>query len=137
MIVNLQHGWAMIRIGNFTERASYLTDVPNDCLDAFIFARENGFPATVHFDAEGYEYYLVASYFDSYIIMEKDDTEIYRISLGLVELGEELISDIESNIDKWANWLFYNEYNEDELKKNKRRLEQKLWKLRQLLGLKG
>ncbi len=134
MLINPRHGWASVIIGNFNERASYLTDIPNECLDAFIYARENGVPAVVYFDAEGYNYHLVASYFESFIIIEKDKPETHHFDLSLIDLADELISDIEQNIDEWADWQSYNQYDDEELKKNKRKLEQKVWKLKQLLG---
>ena len=48
-------------VENFSERASYLTDVPNDCLDAFIHALQTNNPAIVYFDAEGFDYHLISS----------------------------------------------------------------------------
>lgn len=133
MISNPRHGWVSVIIGEFNERASYLTDIPNDCLDAFIFAREKGAPAVIYFDAEGYDYHLVASCFYSYIILEKDELEVRQFGLSFMELANELADDIERNIDEWADWQSYNQYSDEELKKNKRRLEQKIGRLRQLL----
>lgn len=135
MLANPKYGWTNVSIGEFNECASYLTDVPNDCLDAFIYARENGFPAVVYFDAEGYEYYLIASYFESFITIEKDELKTYRFDLGLVDLAKELIDDIEQNIDEWADWQCYKEYDENQLKINKRKLEQKIRRLKQLIAI--
>ncbi len=135
MLTNPKYGWTNVSIGEFNESASYLTDVPNDCLDAFIYARENCFPAVVYFDAEGYEYYLVASYFESFVTIEKDKLRTYRFDLDLVDLAKELIDDIEQNIDDWADWQCYKEYDENELKRNKRKLEQKIGRLKQLIAI--
>lgn len=135
MLVNPKYGWTNVNIGEFNESASYLTDVPNDCLDAFIYARENGFPAVVYFDAEGYEYYLIASYFESFITIEKDELKTFHFDLSLVDLAKELIDDIEKNIDKWADWQCYNQYDDNELKRNKRKLEQKISRLKQLIAI--
>jgi len=136
MLSNPKHGWVNINIGEFNEVASYLTDVANDCLDAFIFARENGFPAVVYFDAEGYDYHIIVSYFESFIIIQKDETKTYHFDLDFYDLAKELIDDIEKNIDDWADWQCYNQYDEDELKRNKRKLEQKIARLKQVLSIK-
>ena len=34
MLGNPKYGWTNVSIGEFYESAGYLTDVPNDCLDA-------------------------------------------------------------------------------------------------------
>lgn len=135
MFTKPQYGWVNIEIEEFSERASYLTDIPNDCLDAFIFAREKGVPAVMYFDAEGYDYHLIASYFGTYIIIEKDEIKTYHFDKTFADLAKELINDIEQNIDEWANWQSDNQYNSRELKRNKRILEQKVGRLKQLLAV--
>ena len=52
MLTKPKHGWTNLQIGDFTERVSYLTDISNDCLDAFIYALHTGNPAVIFFDAE-------------------------------------------------------------------------------------
>ena len=68
-------GWTDITIKDSTNKfnapASYLTDVPNDCLDAFIQALQNHSSVVIDFDAEGWDYKLVCSAYDTYIIEEK------------------------------------------------------------------
>ena len=96
MFTKPQDGWTHLNFENFSERASYLTDVPNDCLDAFIYALQTNNPAVVYFDAEGYDYHLISSYYRSYIIRDKEDNKvnIHVIEKGIIELAKELVSDI-------------------------------------------
>ena len=87
-------GWVCLIIDDFKDRASYLTSVPNNCLDAFIFGIENYLPASVEFDAEGWNYILVSTWYRSYIISEKDTEELFVSDKGIVELAKELREDI-------------------------------------------
>mgnify|MGYP001027098604 CR=1 FL=1 len=134
MLSKPEHGWADVEIGDFRGRASYLTDVPNDCLDAFIYALANNAPTVIYFDAEGWEYYLVASYWNSYVITDKDSAEVYYSDLSYRALANELIDDIENNIDDWANWMCYRDFDDSELEQNKQVLEGKLQKIKMLLS---
>lgn len=125
-------GWTTVKLGDFEDRASYLTDVPHDCLDAFIYTLENHRPAVVFFDAEGWNYHIVFSYYTTYILMEKDELEVYEVELDFTELAKELVDDIEQNIDDWANWDICFE---DEFIENKKLLEEKTFILKELLKL--
>jgi len=53
MLAKPEHGWVNVQLEGFSERASYMTDIPNDCLDAFIYALQNNSPTVIFFDAEG------------------------------------------------------------------------------------
>lgn len=133
MLTKPKHGWTNVQIEDFVDRASYLTDIPNDCLDAFIYGIENNMPVVIYFDAEGWDYHLVASYYESYIIREKESLEIYKFKKNYIDLAYELIKDIEDNINEWTNWLSYSDYTHDELLWNKTELQNKLTKLKQVL----
>lgn len=131
MLSEPQHGWTFVQIEDFKEPASYITDVPNDCLDGFIYALNNNLPAIIYFDAEGYDYYLIITRFVSYIILEKESVRLYRFEISMYDLVEELINDIELYIDEWASW---GGSTDKKVKRNKEILEQKIIKLKQLLN---
>jgi len=126
MFTKPQYGWTNLQIDDISLRTSYLTDVPNDCLDSFIYALQTNNPAVIYFDAEGFEYHLVSSYYRSYIIVDKEDNSVntYVIEKGIVELVMELINDIENYFEDWLNWEYYDdgEYREA----NKERFKEKL-----------
>jgi len=127
MLTKPNHGWTNLQIGNLTERASYLTDIPNDCLDAFIHALQNNTPAVIFFDAEGWDFHLIASYYQSYIIVDKDKAEVYIVEKNIKELAKELYNDINNNFDDWLNWDLYD--NMEEREENKRNIMTKLSEL--------
>lgn len=116
MLVNPQHGWVTVEIGDWSDRASYLTNVPIDALDAFINSYNHRQPATIKFDAEGWEYIVVIDDWETYII-----EDLYRYSKNLLnspsadpiltivkvnkrELAKELVNDIQSHFYEWVNW---------------------------------
>jgi len=111
MLTTPLHGWTHLQLENFSERASYLIDVPNDCLDAFIYALQTNNPAIVYFDAEGYDFHLISSYYRSYIIRDREDNSVdtYVIEKGTIELAKELVNDIQRDFDDWLNWESYDD----------------------------
>lgn len=131
MLSKPESGWTEVKTGSFIDRASYLTNIPLDCLDAFIHAIKKHTQAVVGFDAEGWEYIIVSDHYETYIILNKDEHELLVADVGKVELAKELCTDIRSNIDDWAWW----EFNEDEhgASKYKALLCQKVIELESLL----
>lgn len=121
MFTEPKHGWVILKLGDFEGSVSYLTDVPIDCLDAFIYALRTNNPATIFFDAEGWDFHLVSSYYDGYIISDKNEPpELYLINNGTFRtLAKELISDIEKYFDEWVNWLSYEDLGKEELRSRK------------------
>jgi len=128
MLTKPLHGWTNISVDNFSERASYLTDIPNDCLDAFIYALKTNNPAVVFFDAEGYEFHLVSSYYRSYVIIDKEDNtvETYTIDKNIIKLAKELIDDIENYFEEWLNWEYYDDIKYEYAKTNRDVFKEKL-----------
>jgi len=131
MFTKPKHGWVNIKLGDFTERASYLTDILNDCLDAFIYGHEKCMPISIYFDAEGYDFHLISSYYKSYIILTKEETpKLFVIEKDYTDLAWEIINDLEENICEWANWECYKENNIEE---EKEKLLQKIEALKKVL----
>ena len=99
-------GWSDIHIGDWTDRCSYIDNVPFMLLEAFTIAISKNSIESVKFDAEGWEYILVLDYSDVHIISDKaDDGFIYHsVEIDREELAKELIADIRHNIDDWAEW---------------------------------
>jgi len=129
MLTKPEHGWINLQINDFSERASYMTDIPNECLDAFINALQNSTPAVIFFDAEGWDFHLVASYYCSYIIVDKDDAKLFTVSKNIHSLAKELYDDIKNNLDDWTNWYLDEADTEEERKGYRRVLEEKLSQL--------
>lgn len=124
-------GWCHVELGKFKGSASYLTDVPYDVLDALIKHFEHGDIMGVYFDEEGSDFILVIDRLYSYIIATRETDKLYKIDIYNDELAKEIISDIENNINGWADWLSYDdELNVDD---RKSKLQEMIEKLKELL----
>lgn len=113
MITNLKNGWCRVKIGDFEGEAGYLTDIPFNCLTAFIqyFDRSSNMNSvSVYFDEEGTEFYTVFDYYNTYIIIDREDKpELKCIDICIKQLSKELIEDLERDFDAWVNWECYDE----------------------------
>lgn len=128
-------GWVNITIGDWTDRASYLTDPHIEILKSLINKYKNYTPATIKCDAEGWEYLIVIDDYDVFIIDDKNDDIDYtyrHFDINSKKLSQEVIEDIERDIDAWANWS-YNEETPEELEKNKKELLKLIKELRDLI----
>lgn len=114
-------GWTEVVIGDFSDSASYLDDVPVLTLTAMLSHFRTGNPFCVEYDAEGHEYIIVSTYFET-IVIGYEDTQRFDISVD--ELAKELVRDIEDNIDLWARWNpgVYEEDESEEVEKTKSRI---------------
>ena len=128
-----KHGWTNLKLGDFSQRASYLTDIPNDCLDAFIYAIQNKVPVAISFDAEGWDFHLVSSYYQTYIILDKEDVKTFVIDKDFKEIAKVLINNIESYFDEWVNWEWYEGEDEVYINDRKKSLSEKLLILKSLV----
>lgn len=112
-------GWGHISIGDWSDRCSYLDDVPYALLDAVEETVRTGHKTVHEFDAEGYEYTIVFGTVETYIISNKDDGtfSLVVIETNIYELAKELTDDIRSNLDAWAKWP--GDISEDEISERK------------------
>lgn len=117
MFTKPEHGWTRLQLGDYTDRASYLTDVPNDCFEAFIEFFKTYKPQAIEFEAEGWTRYLVLNEcYTTATTLNLDDlgiAETYIHYINIEDLAEEFINDVESNYNEWQNWMcFDNELND-------------------------
>ncbi len=105
MISNPKHGWCNFKLRTFEGTPSYLTDVPIDLLNAFIDYHARGC-GIVWFDEEGTEFSLIITPYSLFIIEEKDKPILHDFSEMKIEnVEKELISDIESDLKGWAEFM--------------------------------
>lgn len=124
MLSASKYGWTRVSCGTADiGPASYLTDVPGDCLDAFIgyFGGQTEQNFCMEFDAEGYSVGILEfgnSLYQVSTATEDGSLDVREISpsrMGLPEytlpgrmlktLAAELVSDIRGNLDGWVYWL--------------------------------
>ena len=139
MLSKPKYGWTNITIGNWSDRASFLTDIPFNLLDAFIGSKKEYHPVSVKFDAEGWEYIIVFDYYDTYILDygyktsedylndKEDKIKLYSFEISREDIISEFVSDLENNFDAWVMW---DSCDEDELIARKVELRNKLNKLK-------
>jgi len=96
-------GWAKIELGEFSNYASYLTDIPNDILDAILNVFKTNSPQCVYFDGEGLDFYIVFTEYEIFVINELRKLTYIDINLSN-SIYNEILNDIKSNIDDWSNW---------------------------------
>lgn len=133
------HGWTNVTIGDFAGRASYTTDVPMDCLMAFINALEYNIPASIFFDEEGTEFTLVASFNYTYVIEERQEPKLIIVNKRFLSLAKELVNDIENNLEDWVIWYDYYDGCDEEYKdmfdKRRKLIKERVSRLKESMKL--
>ena len=123
MLSEPKHGWSAITIGNWTDRCSYLDDVPFLLLKGLEKSCRTHRPVAAKFDAEGWEYIIVFDWIESYIITDKcGKPQLISVPVGRDNIAKELVSDIRKNIDGWSAWIDYGDMPVDEREKRKKDL---------------
>lgn len=106
MLSTPRHGWTNVTIGDWSDRASYLTDVPIDLLEAMILAyRNSSLIVGVRIDSEGWESKIIFNRHDVDILTDKTEPDEWQIlNVNLDALASELIADLECEYDAWCAW---------------------------------
>lgn len=103
MLDKPKYGWSHITIGEWSDRCSYLDDVPYMLLEALEESCRTFKPVAVEFEAEGWNYIIVFNSFETHIISDKEDVYTHTcIEVDHRDLAHELITDIRNNLDDWA-----------------------------------
>lgn len=97
-------GWSHITIGNWSDKCSYIDDVPVMLLDAVYQQLRNNTPQAVEFDVEGYEYIIIFDEFYTHIITYKDDIIYKTIEVDIEVIAKELVNDIQDDLELWISW---------------------------------
>lgn len=132
-------GWTRITLGEWSDRASYLDDVPMMLLDGFIKRQHGSF--LLEFDAEGWDYFIIFDWAGAYIIDEHPTgvPTLYVANIRREDLAKELVDDIESDFYGWLHWEpGYNEEDdeyEEYYKKREITLREKIAKIREIYSI--
>lgn len=133
MLIKPRFGWVTIKIDEFEERASYLTCVSLDCIDAMIHALSESVDFVVNFDAEGYTYKVISDDYRTFVIMEKDEPQLFTFDKDKDELAKEILSDIKNNIEDWRDWEYSKDEEPEEYEKYNSELNEKLKTLEDII----
>lgn len=105
MLKKPKDGWSKITIGDWCDRCGYIDNVPVELLRVFIGLYGDRTPSAVKFDAEGWEYIIVFDWYEIHIITDKTNKYVLKtVSCDISTLAKELIKDIRSNINEWAEF---------------------------------
>lgn len=130
MISNPKYGWCEFDLGDFHGHPSYITNVATDLLEAsynYVLGKSNHI--TIRFDEEGSYFILVADCYDCYIIEQKDEDTLHSIDIGIKDLIREIVRDIESDIDTWAEFGMFD--NDLEIEVNKKWMINRIKKIKE------
>lgn len=104
MISDFFAGWCKVRIGEWNDTVSYLTDVPVDLLNGMILIYKNkNSEVIVRMDTEHYDVFLKFCLNDK-VQIKSECNRIITINVDMNALASELISDVRSNIDECSRW---------------------------------
>jgi hypothetical protein len=135
-----EYGWTDVTVGDFTCRASYLEDIPVMCMKAFTNALSPyPTPACMLFDAEGWYFYIVSSFNQTFVIEEIEndsiaDRRLRKYNVKLTDIAQEVINDIEQYFEEWINWECWKPLSEDEYNERKTLLTKMLEDLKSELS---
>lgn len=128
MLSKPKHGWSEITIGDWSDRCSYIDDVPFMLLEAMEESCRVNKPVAIKFDAEGWDYIIVFDQFETHIISTaphslkaQDSYSYYTIEVDRDELAKELIADTRRDIDEWCGF-YYEDETEDFISERKKDL---------------
>jgi CO dehydrogenase/acetyl-CoA synthase epsilon subunit len=119
MLTKPKHGWVTLQIGDLEFTASYLTDVPQDFIDAFVDILKNNKTVFFHLDGESKGDLLIILGRIYFYAIECNKNKLYDLNdINIYKLMKEFIKDMEINQDEWKNWTFEEnkDYNLTDLK---------------------
>ena len=115
MLTKPNAGWTDVIInGTVIGPASYLTDVPLDCLTAMTYALSRRKNFCLTFDADGWDFKIIADNDMTYAIVCKDEITTQAFQMSKQELAKELVKDLLDNLKDWAEWLSYRDEDYEE-----------------------
>ena len=107
ILSNLDHGWCDFDLEEFHGKPSYIQYVPMIILNAWEEYQNNGH-CIIEFDEEGSEFCVViwSGFLDKAVILSHryGRTKCYPLKISGKELLRQLVADVISNVDIWAEW---------------------------------
>lgn len=112
-------GWTYLTIGNWTDRCSYIDDVPFLLLEAIEQSCRERRPIAVELDAEGWSNIIVFDSIYTHIISDNVPGGNLTFKYHFVELDKGdvalgIVNSILENIEDWARFTDYGDMNEDQ-----------------------
>lgn len=134
MLSKPEYGWSNITIRDWSDRCSYIDDIPVMLLDAIYQQLCNNTIQAVGFDAEGYEYIIIFDKFYTHIITYKDNITYKTIEIDIETIAKELVDDIQADLELWISWS-YKSLSKTQEKRRKMILNDFCYQIRELIGM--
>lgn len=100
-------GWCLVRLADIYSRASYITDVPCDCLESIINAIENSEDFHVDFNGEGWEFEVRADSKQCYFNFKNGEEHSFD-NMNKYDLAIVIYNNINENLSSWQGWSHEN-----------------------------
>lgn len=96
-------GWCLVKLEDIYSRASYVRDVPGDCLKSIIKALKNDEDFYVDFEAEGWEFEVRADNEQCYFNFKDGEKHSFD-TINKYDLALAIERDIKRDISSWRGW---------------------------------
>lgn len=96
-------GWCLVKLVDIYSRASFLRDVPGDCLKSIIKALKNDEDFHVDFEAEGWQFEVRADSKQCYFNFKDGEKHSFD-TINKYDLALAIERDIKSDISSWQGW---------------------------------
>lgn len=96
-------GWCLVKLADIYSRASFVRDVPGDCLKSIIKALKDDEDFHVDFEAEGWEFEVRADSEQCYFNFKGGEKHSFN-TINKYDLALAIERDIERDISSWRGW---------------------------------
>jgi len=97
------HGWCLVRLYDIYSRASFLTEVPYDCLESIINAIKNDEDFEVVFNAEGWYFDVRADNEQCYFNFHAGEKHAFD-TINKYDLAIVIYRNIRDDLSTWEGW---------------------------------
>lgn len=105
MFENIYAGWATLKLDDFSESVSYLTNIPSVTMSQIARGLKGYAPVSIYYDCEGYDFILVVDNYNSYIILNKSEKpELFSFEYSLENIATMVYNDISNNFKAWIEF---------------------------------
>ena len=96
-------GWCLVKLGDIYSRASYITDVPYDCLSSIVNAIKNDENFHVDFNGEGWTFDVEADNEQCYFNFHGGEKHAFD-TMNKYDLAIVIYRNIRDNLSSWKGW---------------------------------
>ena len=135
-------GLCTVTLGDFCGRASYLTDVPLDCLEAAELYLVSGEPIRLHFYSEGWSFEIISTNIQTIVrhymdIYSGEPVTVVVDGVTPYDLARQIYEDISIDPDGWLKFLSIDRHSNKTISDIRKQIHESLAFLKAYLSLGG